>query len=383
MSPLEQLLVVQEHDSAADHLRHRRATLPEREVLRAGPRPRLPRCRRSSPTPARRRDEVVREVKRLDDESAAVTARVKEVEKTMYSGSISSPRELTGDAARRRAAQPAPEVARRPRARRSWRARSCSTPRSAGSRSGWPSCRRAADEARAALVEQEAVIDAELATELEARGAAAGAVPPDLLALYEQVRQSSTRRRCRPAHRQHVPGVPAHDPGDRGRPHPPGRSRRDGVPLRQLRRHPRPHDVTVETGDRAERRRRSGKPGSGRDRCGGARRDGRSADGARDRERVHRHRHQQRGRVPGADLRARSGRDRSVPGGSSCAPTRSCSSASSRVGTGSRARTLKPLYEQARALLAEFDEVDLGHVRRENNVDADALVNAALDAVES
>jgi len=43
---------------------------------------------------------------------------------------------------------------------------------------------------------------------------------------------------------------------------------------------------------------------------------------------------------------------------------------------------LKPLYEEARALLAEFDEVDLGHIRREKNVDADALVNAALDAVD-
>jgi len=44
---------------------------------------------------------------------------------------------------------------------------------------------------------------------------------------------------------------------------------------------------------------------------------------------------------------------------------------------------LKPLYEEARALLAEFPEIDLGHIRREKNVDADALVNAALDAVES
>ena len=44
---------------------------------------------------------------------------------------------------------------------------------------------------------------------------------------------------------------------------------------------------------------------------------------------------------------------------------------------------LKPLYEEARALLAEFPEVDLAHIRREKNVDADALVNAALDAVDS
>jgi ribonuclease HI len=43
---------------------------------------------------------------------------------------------------------------------------------------------------------------------------------------------------------------------------------------------------------------------------------------------------------------------------------------------------LKPLFEQARALLRQFDEVDLAHVRRGLNVDADALVNAALDAQE-
>jgi ribonuclease HI len=42
---------------------------------------------------------------------------------------------------------------------------------------------------------------------------------------------------------------------------------------------------------------------------------------------------------------------------------------------------LKPLYAEARALLAGFDEVDLAHIRREKNVEADALVNAALDAV--
>ena len=93
MSSLEQLLVVQEHDSAADHLRHRRATLPEREVLSraqdevATLEPQLADARA-------RRDEVGREVKRLDDESSAVTARANEVEKTMYSGTVSSPRSM-------------------------------------------------------------------------------------------------------------------------------------------------------------------------------------------------------------------------------------------------------------------------------------------------
>ncbi|MDQ1519932.1 MAG: Reverse transcriptase-like, partial [Actinomycetota bacterium] len=41
---------------------------------------------------------------------------------------------------------------------------------------------------------------------------------------------------------------------------------------------------------------------------------------------------------------------------------------------------LRPLYEQARALLQTFDEVDLAHVPRAQNAAADALVNAALDA---
>jgi len=40
---------------------------------------------------------------------------------------------------------------------------------------------------------------------------------------------------------------------------------------------------------------------------------------------------------------------------------------------------LRPLYEQARTLLAGYEVVDLAHVRREDNVDADLLVNAALD----
>ena len=41
---------------------------------------------------------------------------------------------------------------------------------------------------------------------------------------------------------------------------------------------------------------------------------------------------------------------------------------------------LRPLLEQARALLATYAEVDVQHVPRAQNADADALVNAALDA---
>jgi hypothetical protein len=41
---------------------------------------------------------------------------------------------------------------------------------------------------------------------------------------------------------------------------------------------------------------------------------------------------------------------------------------------------LRPLFAEARALLATYEVVDLQHVPRAQNVEADALVNAALDA---
>ena len=41
---------------------------------------------------------------------------------------------------------------------------------------------------------------------------------------------------------------------------------------------------------------------------------------------------------------------------------------------------LKPLHARARELLAAYERADLGHVPREENTEADALVNAALDA---
>ena len=40
---------------------------------------------------------------------------------------------------------------------------------------------------------------------------------------------------------------------------------------------------------------------------------------------------------------------------------------------------LRPYYERAQELLSEYDEVELTHVPREQNTEADALVNAALD----
>jgi ribonuclease HI len=43
---------------------------------------------------------------------------------------------------------------------------------------------------------------------------------------------------------------------------------------------------------------------------------------------------------------------------------------------------LRPLLDEVRALLVGYEHVDFAHVRREQNADADLLVNAALDALE-
>jgi ribonuclease HI len=40
---------------------------------------------------------------------------------------------------------------------------------------------------------------------------------------------------------------------------------------------------------------------------------------------------------------------------------------------------LQPLHARAKSLLRRFERVDVAHVRRKENADADALVNRALD----
>lgn len=186
MTDLAPLLVVQEHDSATDHLRHRRATLPERQVLARAESastelaPRLVDARG-------RRDVVLREVKRLEDEASAVSARAAQVEKTMYSGTISSPKELQAMQA---------DVEQLGRHQRTLEDRELDLmvqQEALDTEVGELEASLAALEteagvARTALAELEARIDAELAREAEARELATADVPADVLALYERCR---------------------------------------------------------------------------------------------------------------------------------------------------------------------------------------------------
>jgi predicted nucleic acid-binding Zn-ribbon protein len=90
---LEALLLVQDRDITLDQLRHRREAMPERAELTA----RFAELRRTESERAEvgeRHRTVLAEEKRIDDEAQTVGERADDVNKKLYSGTISSPREL-------------------------------------------------------------------------------------------------------------------------------------------------------------------------------------------------------------------------------------------------------------------------------------------------
>ncbi len=92
-SELETLLTLQEHDSALERLLHRHQTLPEREALALSESQAAALDARLGTTRAER-DRIAREEQQLDDEARSLADKAKEVESRMYSGEVSSPREL-------------------------------------------------------------------------------------------------------------------------------------------------------------------------------------------------------------------------------------------------------------------------------------------------
>ncbi len=90
---LEAVLHVQERDTNLDRLRHRRAALPERALLHAAVAELAQRRRERADVDARRA-QVTAEERRLDDEVRTVRAHAEEVDARLYSGAVTSPREL-------------------------------------------------------------------------------------------------------------------------------------------------------------------------------------------------------------------------------------------------------------------------------------------------
>jgi len=90
---LERLLQVQEHDTAIDQLRHRRATLPQRDEL-ARLEERLSQVRAELTSVRERRAEIAGRQAGLEAELATLEARLAELDKLMYSGTITASRDL-------------------------------------------------------------------------------------------------------------------------------------------------------------------------------------------------------------------------------------------------------------------------------------------------
>ena len=183
----EQLLEVQERDSALDQLAYERETLPERALV-ASADAKLTDLRARADVLENRRQELSTNEQRLEEEIASVVARIQQVERRMYGGEVSASRELSAMAeevhslGRRRASLEDREIElmeeREPVDREL---------AALGAEQG--DVERESERGHAALAAAEAVVDEKAARELEARQAAATGLPSALLAEYERLRK--------------------------------------------------------------------------------------------------------------------------------------------------------------------------------------------------
>jgi len=183
---LSVLLLVQERDLALDRLRHRRATLPARAEL-TGVEAELVVATRRAEELRSQRDGVLAEERRLDAEAQRLAAKVQEAHDHLYSGSVSSPRELQAlqadlDQLRRQQGVIEDEELERMEVRDGLDAE-LATAEAEVARLGAD-----ADRVRAGLLAAEAEVDAEIASETQARADLAAGLAEGLVADYEQRR---------------------------------------------------------------------------------------------------------------------------------------------------------------------------------------------------
>lgn len=93
MSRWDALLAVQEHDTTIDQLTHRRRTLPARAELDAAM-AELAKLEQRAGEVDVKRQELARSQQRLEDEITSIGDKATQHDKTLYSGTISNPREL-------------------------------------------------------------------------------------------------------------------------------------------------------------------------------------------------------------------------------------------------------------------------------------------------
>ena len=185
----EPLLALQARDLALDRLRHRRATLPERDLVATGE-ARAVELRAEIERVGRQRDEIAHEEQRLGDEASTLSDQAGGAEAKLYSGEISSPREL-------QALQADVEQLRRhqrgveDRELAAMERREPLDARLAEIEAAWVVVDGELTDARGSLAAVEAEVVAEAQIELDARNAIATDLAPELLAAYERCRETA------------------------------------------------------------------------------------------------------------------------------------------------------------------------------------------------
>lgn len=186
MAAFDDLLSVQEHDSAVDRLEAQRDKLAERQELADQQTAVAELTARVGELQAER-DGVEREEKRYDDSVAAIDARRAEVEEAMFSGATSNPKELQAMQAevdqfhRQQSAIEDQEIDAMER-------REKLEGEIGGLQQHLDAARAAVDRLVATLAEKEGQIDAQIEEERSSRAALVPGIPDDLLELYEKIR---------------------------------------------------------------------------------------------------------------------------------------------------------------------------------------------------
>jgi predicted nucleic acid-binding Zn-ribbon protein len=185
-SPLATLIEVQDRDTVLDQLRHRRSHLPEQAEL-AGLEAQVAAVDASLAGALALRDEAAGRQAGLEAEIAASDARIGEIEKRLYGGTVSASRDLTAMSE---------EVSHLKNRRSSTEDRvlevmeeleplEAEVARLEGERAALAS--RAAEVAQA-VAEAQAAVDAEAAVVTAERASVAEGLPADLAATYEKLR---------------------------------------------------------------------------------------------------------------------------------------------------------------------------------------------------
>jgi len=186
MTDLERLLDLQANDTAADQLRHRRKALPERAALVELDRKEAA-LRAEVAEPQAERDGLAREQKRLEDEIAMVEGKAAHVEKQLYDGSMTSPKEAQAlqadlESLKRRQGALEDEVIELMERIEPL------DEQLAASLVSFAAIDAERDALKSSLAAAEAVVDEELAQTTAARQALVDAVPATLIAEYERIR---------------------------------------------------------------------------------------------------------------------------------------------------------------------------------------------------